>query len=35
MVTTEIMLSEQEHNALHMIALQTGKSEDDLLRQAD
>jgi len=34
MVTTEIRLSEQEHNALHIIALQTGKSEDELLRQA-
>lgn len=34
MIATAVLLSEQEYNTLHMIALQTGKSEDDLLRQA-
>jgi predicted transcriptional regulator len=34
MVTTSIVLTEQEHTALHTIAQQTGKTQGELLREA-
>jgi predicted DNA-binding protein len=34
MTTTEINLTDSQANALHALARRTGKSEDDLLREA-
>ena len=34
MVTTYIALTDQESSTLHLIAQQTGKTEDELIREA-